>query len=111
VAALLGEPLRWDGCFTHFHSADTTGDATATQWARLKEVVAELPPMPSDAILHACNSPGALRRPDFAGDAVRPGIFLYGGVAGEGIRPPAPVAALRARVTLVREAREGDTVG
>jgi alanine racemase len=111
VAGLLGEPLRWDGCFTHFHSADTSGDATATQWARLQDAVALLPPMPRQAILHACNSPGALRRPDFAADAVRPGIFLYGGVAGEDLPPPVGVAALRARVTFVRGARKGDTVG
>ena len=62
VATLLGEPLRWDGVFTHFHSADSVGDATATQWARLQDAVAQLPPMPKKAILHACNSPGALRR-------------------------------------------------
>ena len=111
VATLLGEPLRWDGVFTHFHSADSVGDATATQWARLQDAVAQLPPMPKKAILHACNSPGALRRPDFAADAVRPGIFLYGGVAGEALPSPAPVAALRARVTFVREARAGNTVG
>jgi alanine racemase len=111
VAALLGEPLRWDGCFTHFHSADAVGDATATQWARLQDAVAVLPPMPHKALLHACNSPGALRRPDFAADAVRPGIFLYGGVAGDELPSPSPVAALRARVTFLREARAGDTVG
>ncbi len=111
VAALLGDPLRWDGCFTHFHSADAPGDATGTQWTRLQEVLAKLPAMPPAAILHACNSPGALRRPDFAADAVRPGIFLYGGVAGEGIPSPSPVASLRARITLIRDAREGDTVG
>ena len=111
VASLLGEPLRWDGCFTHFHSADTTGDSTATQWARLKNTVALLPPMPHRAILHACNSPGALRRPDFAADAVRPGIFLYGGVAGDELPSPSPVASLRARVTFIREVVEGATVG
>jgi alanine racemase len=67
--------------------------------------------MPPGAILHACNSPGAFRRPDFAADAVRPGIFLYGGAVGDGLPRPVPVAALRARVTLLREAREGDTLG
>jgi len=111
VSALLAEPLRWDGCFTHFHSADVSGDATPTQWARLQDAVAALPPMPPTAILHACNSPGALRRPDFAAHAVRPGIFLYGGVAGEDLPRPAPVAALRARVTFIRDARAGDTAG
>lgn len=111
VAALLGEPLRWEGSFTHFHSADVAGESTGTQWTRLHDALALLPPMPPQAILHACNSPGALRRPDFAADAVRPGIFLYGGVAGEELPPPAPVAALRARVTFLRDARGGETVG
>ena len=111
VAALFGDPLRWDGCFTHFHTADAPGDATGTQWNRLQELLARLPAMPPAAILHACNSPGALRRPDLAADAVRPGIFLYGGVAGEGIPSPHQVASLRARITLIRDAREGDTVG
>jgi alanine racemase len=111
VAALLGEPLRWDGCFTHFHSADVPGEATGIQWARLQDTLAALPPMPPTAILHACNSPGSLRRPDFAADAVRPGIFLYGGVAGDEIPRPSPVASLRARITLIRDAQDGDTVG
>jgi alanine racemase len=108
----LAPPLRWDGCFTHFHSADT-GDATPTetQWSRLQETVRALPDLPAGAILHACNSPGSLRRPEFAAHAVRPGIFLYGGVAGDGIPAPEPVAALRARVTFLRDAEAGSTVG
>jgi alanine racemase len=109
--ARLGAPLRWDGSFTHFHSADVPGESTGLQWSRLRRVLDVLPPMPPGAILHACNSPGSLRRPDFAADAVRPGIFLYGGVAGDALPPPAPVAALRARVTFLRDAREGNTVG
>jgi alanine racemase len=52
-----------------------------------------------------------MRHPEFAADAVRPGIFLYGGVAGAEIPSPLPVAALRARVTFIRDARRGDTVG
>jgi alanine racemase len=109
---VLDTPLRWDGCFTHFHSADA-GDESPTemQWKRLQETVKALPDFPADAILHACNSPGSLRRPDFAAHAVRPGIFLYGGVAGEGIPAPEPVAALRSRVTFLRDADPGATVG
>jgi len=111
VEGFLQKPLRWEGCFTHFHSADEVGEATENQWDRFHQAVACLPPMPPGAILHACNSPGALRRPDFAADAVRPGIFLYGGSVGEGLPRPEPVAALRARVTLLRDARKGDTLG
>lgn len=109
---VLGEPLRWEGCFTHFHSADSRDAApTLTQWARFQETLEALPDMPEDAFLHACNSSGALRLPDLGGGAVRPGIFLYGGVAGEELVPPEPVASLRARVTFIREAEVGATVG
>jgi len=108
----LEPPLRWDGCFTHFHSADG-GDAepTETQWGRLHEVLEALPELPEGAFVHACNSPGSLRRPEFSAGAVRPGIFLYGGVAGEGLPPPEPVASLRARVTFLRDAEAGTTLG
>jgi alanine racemase len=109
---LLGAPLRWDGCFTHFHSADGGNPLpTEIQWERLHDALGALPELPPGAIVHACNSPGSLRRPEFAADAVRPGIFLYGGVAGEGLPLPEPVASLRARVTFLREAEAGATVG
>ena len=62
---------------------------------------------PEGLLVHACNSPGALRLPGFAADAVRPGIFLYGGVAGEGLPPPAPVASLRARIVFLRRRSRG----
>ncbi len=108
----LEPPLRWEGCFTHFHSADGADEApTSTQFRRLQQVLALLPPLPGGAIVHACNSPGALRRPEFAAQAVRPGIFMYGGVAGDGLPSPHPVASLRARVTFLREASPGATVG
>lgn len=109
---VLGEPLKWEGCFTHFHSADSRDPApTLTQWARFQETLEALPALPDGAFIHACNSPGALRLPDLGGQAVRPGIFLYGGEAGEGLVPPEPVASLRARVTFIREAQVGATVG
>lgn len=108
----LGDPLIWEGLFTHFHSADLRDQApTLTQWTRLQEVLNALPGLPENALLHACNSPGALRLPELGAHAVRPGIFLYGGVAGEELPPPEPVASLRARVTFIREAEAGATVG
>jgi alanine racemase len=58
--------------------------------------------------VHAANSAAALRGRAYAGDLVRPGIFLYGGDAGG--PPPRAVAALRARVVAVRRVQAGDTV-
>ena len=93
--------------FTHFHSAETDPAATSRQWQRFHEVVGTLPRRP--LLLHAANSAAALQGTSFAGDLVRPGIFLYGGVAGTA--EPRPVAALRARVVAVRSIAANDTVG
>jgi alanine racemase len=112
VAELLGPGLVWEGCFTHFHSADGADDGPiTTQWGRLKETVEKLPLRPEEMLLHACNSPGALRRPDVAADMVRPGIFLYGGVAGDELPRPTPVASLRSRIVLIKDAEPGSTLG
>jgi alanine racemase len=112
MAAILGPELIWEGCFTHFHSADRADpEPTGTQWQRLLSTLEKVPQKPSGLLIHACNSPGALRCPEFAGGAVRPGIFLYGGVAGDDLPRPAPVAALRARIVHLKEAPAGSTVG
>ncbi|CAN5705444.1 alanine racemase [soil metagenome] len=115
VRAACGAHLRWTGVFTHFHSADSA-DATAaeTQWARLQDALVQLPVSREDLLVHVANSAAALRFPAFAGDAVRPGIFLYGGDPAPGVAGlprPRPVAALRARLVQVRDAPPGSTVG
>ena len=69
-------------------------------------MLAALPRRP--ALVHAANSAAALRGRAYAGDLVRPGIFLYGGEAGG--PAPRPVAALRARVVAVRRVAAGETV-
>jgi len=108
----LGPNLVWEGVFTHFHSADHADVApTAEQWDRLHATLEHLSGIQGDLLIHACNSPGALRRPDFAADATRPGIFLYGGMAGDGLPPPAVVASLRARIVHFKEAEAGSTAG
>jgi alanine racemase len=107
VCNLLKAADGWEGVFTHFHSAESDPESTRQQWQRFQEVLQALPRRPP--LTHAANSAAALRGRVFAGDLVRPGIFLYGGVAGT--RAPQPVAALRARVVSVRSIASGDTVG
>lgn len=110
VLDAAGDLLEWEGCFTHFHSADEPDLApTDAQAERFRRAVAELPPA-AGRLLHSANSAAALRRAGYGGALVRPGIFLYGGAAGPGTAPE-PVAALRARVVRVRDVRPGDTVG
>lgn len=111
VAEASADLLAWEGCFTHFHSADEPDLApTDAQHARLLEAVAKLPEVPGRRVIHSSNSAASVRRAGYGGDVVRPGIFLYGGAAGPGARPEA-VASLRARIALVREVEPGSTCG
>lgn len=103
---LLSHAKGWEGVFTHFHSADSDPGSVGTQWDRLNAVVGSLPRRP--AMVHAANSAAALQGPRFAGDLVRPGIFLYGGAAGP--RTPETVVRLRAPVVATRRVAPGDTV-
>ena len=97
----------WEGVFTHFLDAESDPAGTEQQWNRFQETLASLPRRPT--LVHAANSAAALRGKCFAGDLVRPGIFLYGGAVGNA--HPRPVAALRARVIATRSLTRGDTVG
>lgn len=103
--------VRWAGCFTHLHSADEDALSVDEQWRRFQEALAVAGRPPGDFLVHALNSAGALRCPRYAADLVRPGIFLYGGSAGEGLPAPDEVASVRARVVHVRSASAGTTLG
>lgn len=113
VAALAEGALRWEGCYTHFHSSDEPDLApTFRQWARFEAALARLPaPAAGERrVVHAANSGAALRCGGFACDLARPGISLYGGRAGSAV-VPAVVATVRARLVLVREVEAGSTAG
>ncbi len=107
------ERCRWEGTFTHFHSADEADLApTDEQWRRFSAALKTLATVRGSplTVIHVANSAAALRRPGYAGDLVRPGIGLYGGAAGPGDLPH-PVAAVKARLALIREVPAGTTVG
>jgi alanine racemase len=113
--AFVGPRLTWAGAFTHFQGADAPdAQPSSTQWRRFQDALTQLPVSREDLMVHACNSAAALRWPAYAGDAVRPGIFLYGGhpaPAARGVPAPAAAAALRARLVLVRAVPPGSTLG
>lgn len=115
VRARLRGPVRWTGIFTHFHSADVADRRpTAAQWERFRDALVQLPVSREDLLVHAANSAAVLRWPEYAGDAVRPGIFLYGSNPAPSVAEmptPEPVVAVRARLVLVREVPPGSTVG
>lgn len=106
VYELLARAAHWEGVFTHFHSAESDLLATHEQWRRFQSVLEQLPPRPR--FVHACNSAAILRCPQFAADLVRPGIFLFGGEAGEA--SPSAVARLQALVVGTRRLARGDGV-
>ncbi len=107
-ARMLASAPGWEGVFTHFHSADSDPASVAAQWRRFQSVLTALPRRPS--LVHAANSAAALCGHEYAADLARPGIFLYGGKAGESAPAPRPVAALRARVVAVRTVAAGESV-
>jgi alanine racemase len=99
---------RIEGCYTQFHSAERADGSAEVQLKRFQEAVAGLPLRPP--ILHVANSAAALRDRKFAFDAVRPGVYLYGGSPGGGIEPGRPVVRVYAQVVSVRRVRAGDSV-
>ena len=104
--------LQLFGVFTHLHSADQPDLTSARrQIQRFDEFVRAADGIGPDTLVHYANSAGSLRLPSGTANAVRPGIYLYGGAAGHVADPPDPVAAVRARVALVRDVPPGTTLG
>jgi alanine racemase len=98
----------FEGCFTQFHSAERADGSAEAQLERFLVAVRRLPRRP--ALLHVANSAAALRGRAFAFDAVRPGVYLYGGSPGDGLGEGRPVVSLRTRVVSVRRVRRGESV-
>jgi alanine racemase len=97
--------LRLAGTWTHFAKSESDEVMTQHQFALFEETLAVLGVEPG--MRHACNSAGALNHPDFALDAVRCGISIYG-CEWPGTRP---ALSLRSVVTHVKTVEKGATVG
>jgi alanine racemase len=93
------------GTSTHFASADSDEAMTRAQFDRFIEALATFEVDPG--LRHACNSAATRRHPEFALDAVRAGIALYG-CEWPGTRP---ATTLRSVVTHLKTLGVGDTVG
>ncbi len=104
--------LHLFGIFTHLHSADEPDLTSARrQIQRFDDFIRSADGIQPGTLLHCANSPGTLRLSSRTANAVRPGIYLYGGSAGPGTEPPETAAAIRARVVLVRDVPAGATAG
>lgn len=104
--------LHLFGIFTHLHSADESDLTSARrQIRRFDDFVRAADGIEPGTLLHCANSAGTLRLSSQTANAVRPGIYLYGGSAGPGTEPPETAVHVRARVVLVRDVPGGATVG
>jgi len=97
--------LRLAGTWTHFASSDSDDAMTRRQFELFTHTLEGFDVDPG--LRHACNSMGAFNHPDFALDAVRCGIAIYG-CEWPGTEP---VLALRSVVTHVKTVEPGATVG
>ena len=93
------------GTWTHFASSESDAAMTRRQFDLFLETVASFEVGPG--MRHVCNSAAALNHPDFALEAVRCGISIYG-CEWPGT---APALALRSVVTHLKTVDKGATVG
>lgn len=85
--------------------AHPMNDSQLKLFREITEPVAHLP-------RSLANSAGVLMGSEYHFDLVRPGIALYGGQAIENeANPMKPVAKVEARIMIVRDVPEGDTIG
>ena len=93
------------GTWTHFAASESDEAMTRRQFELYMDTISRFDVSPG--LRHACNSSGALNHPDFALDAVRCGIAVYG-CEWPGTRP---ALALRSVVTHLKTVDRGATVG
>ncbi len=97
--------LRLAGTWTHFAASESDGGMTRRQFDLFLDTLSRFDVDPG--VRHACNSAAARRHPEFALDAVRCGISIYG-CEWPGTEP---ALSLRATVTHVKTVEKGATIG
>ncbi len=106
--AVLG-PFQPSLVMSHLACGSTPDhDMNRRQLKLFTETTAPFPHIPRSL----ANSAGVLLGLDYHFDLVRPGIALYGGLAIETEpNPMKPVAKVEARIMIVRDVPQGDTIG
>jgi alanine racemase len=107
--------LRMSGLWSHFACADVPGHPSIDRQSRAFRagVAAAHDHGLTPDLLHLCNSPAALTRPQDHYDLIRCGIALYGLDPGDGLIGALPLRpALRwvSRVSLVKRVAAGEAV-
>jgi alanine racemase len=99
------DALRLAGTWTHFASSESDESMTRRQFELFMDALGTLGADPG--LRHACNSAATRLYPEFALDAVRCGIAIYG-CDWPGLQP---ALSLRSVVTHVKTVGKGATVG
>jgi alanine racemase len=106
--------VRLRGVMSHLvHGDDPDNPFNDLQAQRLTDMVAHARDQGLRCeIMHLCNSPAAMTRPDLAFDMVRPGIAVYGQtpIPERGDMGLRPAMTLKCPVALVRSVQAGDGV-
>jgi alanine racemase len=106
--------VRLRGVMSHLvHGDDPDNPFNDLQAQRLTDMVAHARDQGLRCeIVHLCNSPAAMTRPDLAFDMVRPGIAVYGQtpIPERGDMGLRPAMTLKCPVALVRSVQAGDGV-
>jgi alanine racemase len=112
--AHAGGAARLRGIMSHLvHGDDPDNPFNDLQAQRLTDMVAHARDQRVHyEVVHLCNSPAAMTRPDLAFDMVRPGIAVYGQtpIPERGDMGLRPAMTLKCPVALVRSVRAGDGV-
>lgn len=105
------ENIRFEGIYTHLHSAWSNAKASKKQLGAFDAVVAAIKNAGyNPGIRHAANSPAFLNMPFSRLDAVRVGSVFTGRVAGFGNKLK-QVGYIQTSVLTVRSLSKGSTVG
>jgi len=103
-----------DGAFTHFSCADQQDSKdTAEQFAKFMKIVSLFPEKPR--LIHASNSAATLLYPEYALDAVRFGISLYGIAPSDFVQKRLPFElekafVLETELAFVKLLKKGNTI-
>ena len=119
IAKILQLPcFAFEGIFTHFASADKSGDPDLSfseiQGKRFLKVCRKLKSLGyTPKLRHCCNSAGIVTMPHLHLDAVRLGISLYGLTPDVDLELPVklhPALCLKSTITMVQEIDENQSV-
>lgn len=108
--------VKWQGIYTHFHSADLASAATKKQVAMFKKVVAEVKKNHPQILAHCANTAATLLHPASHMDMVRIGKGMYGYYPSIYVKSKThlklrPALQWKCQVVQVRKALKNETVG